>query len=320
MVNITKKDSIELYTISKGAISASFIPWGARWISFRYENKELLLGYDNETDYLEDSFYIGACVGPYANRIENASFQLGDKTYKLPPNEGANCLHSSTFGFSKKMWTCTVEGEDSVIFSLTRRDGEGGYPGDMKATVRYTLTDNSLQIAYRCTSDQDTYFSPTNHAYFNLDGFDGKDCREMHMEILADRYVPVRPDLIPLGILEPVEGTAFDFQTSRPIQQDYDHCFVFKNADSFSKKASLYSPHSRIKMDIFTDMPSIQVYTCSKLKSENGRGQIPLHHHQGIAMETQFLPNSPNVEKFPSTLLKSGELFESITEYAFSKE
>ena len=185
-------------------------------------------------------------------------------------------------------------------------------------SVTYTVEENALAIHYDGISDADTVFNPTNHAYFNLDGYNGEDCRNMLLKFQANHYLPVDELLIPTGEIAKVENTRFDFRSLRRIEDDFDHCFVVALDRAYRNICTLISEKSKIKMDIETDLPGIQFYTCSGCNEKAGKGGIPLHIHHAVALETQFFPDAPNHDNFPSTVLKKGEHFESDTKYIFS--
>lgn len=312
---------LDVITLENDRLSASFLSLGARWISLTFEGKELLLGYDTPEEYRTDACYIGATVGRVAGRIRGARVSINGKTYFLDQNEKVlHCHHGGFHGLHQKNWVTEICEENTVSFSTFSRDGEGGFPGGLRVSVNYSMDKNTVTITTRATTTKDTFFSPTNHAYFNLDGFDGEDAREMMLELSAEHYLPVDEELIPTGEIRSVEQTIYDFRRKRRIQSEYDLSFVLGNTRKMRRAGKLYSPDSRIAMELFTDMPALQLYTCNSFRADQGRGGIPLHPHQGVAMETHFYPNSPSTPHFPSCLLKEGETFESTTKFIFNKE
>ena len=306
------------FLLENKKIQAKVISYGARLVTLCYEGKDVILGFDTLEDYKESGIYCGAALGRFANRIGNARFSLNGKEYMLDVNEhGRQTLHGGSLGFDRYEWTPEILSENSVSFTRLSPDGEMGFPGNLKITVTYTLLEDAISIIYDAVSDADTYFNPSNHAYFNLDGWDGEDCLKMKLCFHAPYYLPVDSYLIPTGEIASVEGTEFDFRTLRAIGQDYDHCFVVAMDRKEREIATLISEHSGIKMDIISDLPSIQFYTCARCNEKAGNGGIPLHLHHAVALETQFFPDSPNHENFPSTLLRAGEKFRSETRYRF---
>ncbi len=321
MVTKSKFGKYDLFTLENDKLKVELFSYGACIKKIIFDGKDIALGYDTPEDYENGSFYIGATIGRYGNRIQNGTFSLNEKVYFVDKNEkSVTCLHGGLKGFDKCIWDSEILSDQSVAFSLKSSDGECGFPGNVFIKVIFSLENNALVLSYQATSDADTVFNPTNHVYFNLDGYNGRDCREMLLTFPAEHYLPVNDELIPTGEIKNVSGTDFDFRSERPIRIDYDHCFVFGMKKEKRYGGSLYSPTSGIKMDIETDMPSVQLYTCSGFESSVGKGGIPLHKHQGVALETQFFPDSPNHKNFPSTVLKKGDVFESKTKYIFTKE
>lgn len=311
----------ERFLLENDKIRLVLLSYGARINELVFAGKDVVIGYDTMEDLRRDEFYTNAVVGRYANRIADGRFSLNGTTYQLEKNEnGVTHLHGGTMGFDRVEWDWEIEGDNSVRFYRLSPHMEMGYPGNLTVSVTYTLEDDGIAIRYRAMSDRDTVMNLTNHAYFNLDGFDGNDCREMEMRLAAPYYLPVDDLLIPVGKPESVAGTRFDFQKRRPIGEEYDHCFVFENWGKKALVGELYSPASGIGMNIYTDLPGIQVYTCIRLESNRGKKGIPLHLHQAVALETQFLPDSPNHPAYPSTVLKGGTVFDSTTHYRFFKK
>lgn len=309
------------FEISNEALRVKLISYGARITELHFDGKDVTLGFDTLEDYKESTIYCGATIGRYGNRIAGGSFVLNGKTYSLPKNEkGITTLHGGTEGFDRFEWDSEILSEESVRFTRLSPDGEMGFPGNLQTAITYTLENDGLKIEYDATSDADCYVSLTNHAYFNLDGCDGEDCRNMIMQLNAPWYLPVDKDLIPTGEIASVEGNIFDFRTPRPIKHDYDHCFVLGNDISYRTVGTLYSPKSGIEMAVESDMPGLQIYTCSGCNEKSGKYGIPLHLHHAVAVETQLFPDSPHHDNFPSTLLKAGERFESVTRYRFFKK
>ncbi len=321
MVSQTKFGNYDQYNIENDQLKVELLSYGATIKKIIFDGKDISLGYDTPEEFEKDTFYIGGTIGRYGNRIQNGRFSLNGTEYQADQNEkGITCLHGGFNGFNKQIWKSEILSDNSVAFSIESPDGQCGFPGNLSMKIVFTVENNALVLSYFAKCDEDTVFNPTNHVYFNLDGFNGKDCREMILTLPAAHYLPVDEYLIPTGEIATVSDTEFDFRNPRPITQDYDHCFVYALTKEFRNAGTLYSPSSKIKMDILTDMPGIQMYTCSAFEASTGKGGIPLHKHQGVALETQFFPDSPNHENFPSTVLKKGKAFESKTVYAFKKE
>lgn len=298
---------------------------------------DITLGCDSLSGYQKGVPYFGALIGRYGNRIANGKFALDGKTYTLAQNNGVNSLHGGIKGFDKVLWTATlVEGEEPQLkLTYVSADGEEGYPGNLTTEVIYTLQkDNSLKIDYKATTDKATVVNLTNHAYFNLSGDMNKEILDHEVSIAADKFLPVDETLIPTGELKPVAGTVFDFTKSIKIgagikdakdQQikfgkGYDHCWIFADSSKILKNvASVYEPTSGRVLEVLTTEPAIQFYTGNFLDGTIvGKGGINLKHRTGLCLETQHYPDSPNQSKFPSTVLKPNETYETTTVYKFS--
>lgn len=328
----------DLYILDSGTgITAAITNYGARiagiWMPDRRGNTaNIVAGYRTISGYLEhDELYLGATVGRYANRIDGARFDLHGKTFELPANEGSNQLHGGEQAFHNAVWQKEYHDEQKLILSHHSPDGESGFPGNLDIQVRFELSSRGrLRIVYRATSDADTILNVTNHAYFNLsgEGADG-DVHAHHLQINADRFTPVGPDLLPTGELEAVEGTPFDFRNSRPIGRDigqdnlqlkrgggYDHNFVLNKTrlDAYTTAASVTDPGSGRRLEVKTTEPGVQFYECRF--SSNADLNLP----SAFCLETQHFPDSPNQLHFPSVLLKKGDQFYSKTAYILSVE
>lgn len=276
----------------------------------------------------------GALVGRFANRIAGGKFSLNGKEYTLFLNNGPNSLHGGKEGFDKKPWAVKEFSQNQITLTYFSADGEEGYPGNLSVQVTYTLTDqNQWKIDYLAEADADTILNLTNHAYFNLSGDFSKTVLDHQIKIFAPFYLPVDKNLIPLGAIASVKNTAFDFQEVHSIGErihsneeqiqlglGYDHAYVFdKNLGELSLSAEVFEPNSGRLMRVFTTEPGMQLYTGNHLDgsllSENG---VVLGPRSGFCLETQHLPDSPNQQNFPSTILKPGEVFRSSTVYEFS--
>ncbi len=294
------------------------------------EKGNVVLSYDSLSGYQQKGQpYFGALVGRYANRIANAKFKLDGKEYTLAPNNNGNTLHGGLKGFDKVVWAATPAGDSSLQLVYNSKDGEEGYPGNLQATVVYTLTpDNALQITYKATTDKPTPVNLTNHAYFNLSA--GKDSTILghELSLKASRYTPVNDKLIPTGKLDPVKGTPMDFTTAKKIGADigkvkggYDHNWVLDKPEGVLETvATLYDPTSGRYMEVATTQPGIQFYTGNFLdgtltNTRNGQKYV---QNAALCLETQHFPDSPNQPSFPNVILKPGETFSQTTVYKFS--
>ncbi len=300
----------------------------------KYE--DVVLGYDSLKSYIKATPYFGAIVGRYGNRIANAKFILDGVKYSLAKNDGDNHLHGGIKGFDKVVWNAAPILEDDFIslkLEYLSKDGEEGYPGNLNVMVIYTLrNDDALEINYSATTDKKTIVNLTNHSYFNLTGDFNNKILHHELWLNADKFIPIDSMAIPLGNVEPVAGTPFDFTNSKEIGQDvadnnsqlkngkgYDHCLVFKNFDSKVKlQATVYEKNSGRFMEIYTDQPAVQLYIGNYLDGTNiGKGNIPYEHRTGLCLETEHYPDSPNQPSFPSTVLEPHEVYSTTTIYKF---
>ena len=309
-----------LYIIeNSNGMSVSLCDLGASVQSLMVPDKDgkisdVVLGYDTPEEYLSNDGYLGATVGRYANRIKGAEFSLNGKTYKLTTNEGKNTLHGGE-GLSRKRFNASAE-ENAVTFSISDPDGADGFPGNLKLSVRYELKeDNTLIIDYNAVSDADTVLNVTNHSYFNLRG-EGNVLSHW-LKVNAAYFLPIDEELIPTGDVAELDGTIFDFQYMRPVQEDYyDICYVLTGNSYLA--AQLYDEESRRCMSVFTDMPGLQVYAGGQLSQRRGKNGAVYGKNSGICLETQLFPDSPNHPDFPMCTLYAGEPWHSRTFYKFS--
>ncbi len=317
--------------------SAHILTLGATLCSFYAEDKngemqDVLLCFDNVNDHIELSDYQGVVVGPVCNRIGKASFDIDGVSYKLTANEkGKTCLHSGG-ELGQVIWKAIVVDSDSVEFSYTAADLSHGFPGEKNIKVIYRLKDdNSLSIKYEAVADKDTYLNFTNHAYFNLNGYNNGDILSHMLTLDADKITEVDEDSIPTGNNIDVEGTPFDFRAPRIIGKDidadnaqlrytggYDHNFCLNNWDgSLRKIGCAEGDISGIKMNIYTTLPGVQFYAGNFLKGIVGKNGCPMEKRSGFCLETQYYPDTPNNKAFPQCLYKAGEKYESETVYQF---
>lgn len=333
----TTKEGAEvtLYTISNGnGLSVSAIDYGANIVSLFVPDKngkfeDIVLGYDNISDYEVNGCFFGAFIGRHGNRIGQAKFELNGRTYDLEKNDGENNLHGGTPGYHHVMYEAKTW-DNSVTFSRVSPDMEQGYPGNLEVAVTYTLTeDNELKIIYETKSDKDTLCNLTNHSYFNLKGHDGGSIMDHIVTIKANAFTATSDDLIPNGTLVDVTDTPMDFRQGRKVARDidsqyapivlaggYDHNFVLdKPEGAFEKVAEVKEETSGRTMEVYTDLPGVQFYTGNFIVKEEGKATYT--KRTGLCLETQFFPNSMNVPEFTSCVLKAGETFSSTTMYKF---
>ncbi|MEQ9265430.1 MAG: aldose epimerase family protein [Balneolaceae bacterium] len=298
--------------------------------------EDIVLGHDALEEYLESSYYLGALIGRYGNRIANAKFSLDGVEYALEVNDNPNSLHGGDSGYHARIWKGEeLKDDNGTALKLTyqSKDGEEGFPGNLDIEVMYTLTDeNALEIHYKATTDKKTIVNLTQHSYFNLSSMK-EDILSHELELHADRYVHIREGAIPTGKLEPVAGTPFDFTSQKVIGKDidadhpqlqitggFDVTWVLNETRNELKKAgSLTHPESGRIMEIWTTEPGIQFYSGNALKNTpSGKKGSANNRRMGLCLETQHFPDSPNQPEFPSVVLDVGETYRSTTVYRFS--
>lgn len=295
---------------------------------------DIVLGFNSIDAYLGDQPYFGAIIGRYCNRIADARFTIDDIEYRLTPNNGPHHLHGGRIGLDKVMWKAdSLPGRNGVVFAHSSEDGEEGYPGTLRVTVSYELTDtNDLIVEYQATTDQATHVNLTQHSYFNLAGEGSGDVLGHELTVDADRYTPVDATLIPTGALAPVAGTPFDFRRPTTIamridadhQQiafggGYDHNWVLnRHAGDLRRVARVVEHQSGRTLEVATTEPGLQFYTGNSLDGTLiGKSGIPYGKRGGFCLETQHYPDTPNQPDFPTTLLRPGEVYRSRTIFTF---
>lgn len=336
-------DSVNLFTlINKNGLKADFTNYGQRLIALHVPDKDgkmgdVVLGLPTLDAYIngpKNNF--GAVIGRYGNRIAKGKFSIGKTKYKLAKNNGENHLHGGTIGFDAVIWKARQTAANQIEFTRVSPDMEEGYPGNLDVKVTYNLSDeNELTISYEATTDKTTVINLTNHSYFNLKGEGEGDVNDHVMMINADGYTPVDAGLIPVGTIESVDGTPFDFTNPKTIRKDldsnhaqmvigggYDHNFVLnespKNGEGLVLAARVTEPVSGRIMEAYTSEPGVQLYGGNFLNGTSiGKSGKPYLKRNAFCLETQHFPDSPNQPKFPSTLLKPGEIYKSTTVYKF---
>lgn len=297
----------------------------------RLEN--VLLGLQDIAAYEKSTAYFGSTIGPFANRLKGGHFELNGERYQTEPNEGENTLHGGRDGFSFRNWSIVEVDRMKVKLRLVNEDGISGFPGKLTVYVTFKLDyDNSLRIDYFAyVEHKPTVINLTTHPYFNLSGHRKESATSHALRINAQKYLPVDQDLIPLGWLEDVDGTPFDFRkptvietqlrtphSQWPLTGGLDHCYVLDQPTLGVIAAHLHDPSSGRSLTIETTEPGLQVYTGNHLDNESVSpdGQ-PYEPGDGIALETQHFPDSPNRPEFPSTALSEGEQYLSSTIFRF---
>jgi len=346
--SITKKDfgtvdgqSNTLYTLTnKNGMSVSIMNWGARVVNLLVPDRDgktadVVLGFDDVTGYeatenAKNPFF-GATIGRYGNRIAKGQFTLEGKMYQLPLNDNkVNTLHGGVLGFDRRMWKAEIISTNppTMVFSRVSPDGEEGFPGTLKASVRFTLTEkNEIKMVFTATTDKPTIVNLTHHGYFNLAG-EGTILDEL-LTLNAASYTPVNDKLIPTGEIKSVKGTPMDFTTATAIgariQQvggnpiGYDHNFVLNDAgDGVRWIATVEDPKTGRRMKVYSDQPGVQFYSGNFLDGTiTGKHGAVYQQYDALCLEPQHYPDSPNEPKFPSTELKPGQTYHATDIYAF---
>ncbi len=335
---------VQLYTITfPGQLTAQVTNYGGIITSLQVPDREgnlehVVLGYDDLNSYQEGSYYFGALIGRFCNRIDQGIFELDGTSYELTANDGPNHLNGGREGFDKVVWEEVDQQINRDVISLTLQylspDGEEGYPGSLTGRVTYVFTPNALDITYQATTDKPTIVNLTQHTYFNLSGNAKEDVLEHELQLDATAFLPVDSTLIPTGEIRLVQTTPFDFTQPKLIGQDidqddqqilygmgYDHCWILDGGitDAPRPVGSLFHPGSGRKMDIFTTEPALQVYSGNFLDGPiRGKDDQVYATRYGLCLETQHYPDSPNQPDFPSVVLRPGEEYTSQTTYVFS--
>lgn len=338
--------AVSLFTLeNKNGMTAKISNYGGTVVSLMAPDRDghfsdVVLGFDSIEDYTSKSPFFGCITGRYANRIANARFTLDGHPYTLAANNGTNHIHGGIRGFDKKVWSASNRG-GSLHLSYTSPDGEEGYPGTLQTEVTYSLNAaNELRIDYRATTDKTTIVNLTNHSYFNLAGLDNEAVEvdaatilNHELTIHADRYTPIDAQSIPLGPLDFVAGTPFDFRNSTAIGarihsdhrqikngKGYDHNFVLKNKrdNKLIRAARVYDSMSGRVMEVDTTEPGVQFYSGNFLKPIEGKNGEHYSRHSGLCLEAQTFPDAPNQPNYPSPTLHPGKKYRQTTIYRFS--
>lgn len=326
------------YTLSNvNGVKAKITNFGANLMSLIVPDKagnpeDIVLGFDKLEDYYGNGSFFGATIGPSANRIAGASFEIDGKTYHIDVNDGNNNLHSHMEdGYHKRVWEAH-EGENEITFTLEGGDGEMGFPGNKKVSLTYSLSDdNALKLSYHVSADANTIVNMTNHTYFNLAGHKSGRIEDQLLQINATHYTPVAPGAIPTGEIAPVAGTPMDFTKKKPIGQDidadfeqlklvqgYDHNYVIDGADGSLKEiAEAEDIKSGRKMKVFTTLPGVQFYAGNCIGEEKGKEGALYGPRTGFCLETQYYPDNIHHANFPMSLFGPGKDYDAVTVYQF---
>lgn len=331
---LKNQNGMEISAINYGGIITS---WKAKDRNGNY--KDIVLGFNNLSEYEGDSPYFGAIIGRYGNRIAKGKFTLNEENYTLALNNDENHLHGGLKGFDKVVWDAKEVVNDSsasLVLSYVSKDMEEGYPGNLRIQVIYTLYNNDeLSVKYQAVSDKTTIINLTQHSYFNLSGDFNKNILDHEIVINANSFLPVDSTLIPTGEIRNVGGTSFDFRKPKKVGEEintlnkqlmfgngYDHCWVLNNQEHGLRfVASAYDSETGRLLEIFSDQPGIQFYSGNFLDGTlKSKIDGTYDFRSGFCLETQHYPNSPNEKNFPSVILRPEEKYVSETIFKFSSK
>jgi aldose 1-epimerase len=334
---------VDLYTLkNKAGMEVCITNFGARIVSVMVPDKDgalrdVVLGFDNINDYVVIPSDFGAAIGRYANRIDQGRFVLDGDTIQLPRNNFGHSLHGGPQGWQYQIFEAKPVNGTSIAMTLFSPDGDANYPGNVKATVTYTLTEeNAIDIRYEATTDKKTIINMTNHSYFNLSGDATQPITNDILYINADNFTPVDSTYMTTGEILPVTGTPMDFTTPKAIGAEidnfdyeqlkngngYDHNWILNTkGDAKQLAAKVTSPESGISLEVYTNEPGIQVYTGNFLDGTvTGKNGTVYHQRTGICLEVQHYPDSPNKPEWPSVILEPGQTYHSVCIYKFTVE
>lgn len=326
-----------LYTMKNDAgTSVSVSDYGAALVSLFVRGKDgnpvdVVLGYDNVTGYEKGGDSIGATVGRNANRIGGASIEINGVTYELDKNDNGNNLHSGYDYYNKRFWDVAENADDHVTFRLHSPDKDQGYPGALDMYVTYTLDEDSmLTIHYEAEPDKDTVINMTNHSYFNLNGHASGTVLNHSVTLDAESFTPADRESIPTGEIRSVDGTPMDFRSGKMLGKEidadyeplrfgggYDHNWVLKNEGRFDKVAEVTADRSGIRMEVYTDLPGVQMYTANFLNGEPGKEGALYGKRSAVCLETQYFPDAIHHDNFPGPVCRAGEKYDTRTAYRF---
>ena len=332
---------VSLYTLKSGDLTMQVTNFGGRVVSLWAPDKDgnyedVVLGYNDIGSYVNNvgERFLGAVVGPYANRIAGGTYTIGEETYNFPQNNNGQTLHGGLKGLDMLVWDVDQVTDDTIVLSVLCPDGLEGMPGNRKIVMTYSLTpDNEFKVSYCAQTDKATHMNISHHSFFNLKGEGNGTINDHVLYINASKTTPVDAVLIPTGEIADVTGTPFDFREPKAIGKDleveneqltngagYDHNWVLdrKTDGELELAASVYEPASGRYMEVWTDQPALQFYGGNFFDgSVTGKYGKPLKYRESIALETQKYPDTPNHAHFPSTLLNPGETYTHICVYKF---
>jgi len=329
-------ERVNLYILNNGKMEIGLIDYGCVINYIRLKNNDgayddVALGFDNIESYENSTGFLGTVVGRFANRLENAEFELNGVKYSLYKNDGDNSLHGGKCGFDKKVWSSKVVGE-SIEFSYLSPDGEENYPGNLSVSVRYKLTDkNEIVIDYYAKTDKDTVLNMTNHSFFNLSKHDTEHMLEHEIKINADKFTVINDKCLPTGEIKSVDNTPFDLREYKRIGSDissdneqlrfgegYDHNFIINESKKDKPCYTASLKHGDRVMNVYTTKPAVQFYSGNHMTGKDiGFNNTPYTKRSAVCLETQLYPNSMKHTHFPSPILKKEDEYKHTTIYEF---
>jgi len=339
---VVQGDSTDLFVLrNKNGMEAAITNYGGRLISLMVPDKtgklrDVVLGFDNISDYTAQPSSFGATMGRVTNRIAYGQFILDGDTIKLDKNNGQHTIHGGSDGWRQQVFKANQPNDTTLTLTYLSPDGESGFPGNVSAKVTYTLqANNALAIHYEATTDKKTVINMTNHSFFNLSGDSEQSIMDDILYVNASAYTPIDTVLIPTGQLEPVAGTPFDFNqplsiangiardsTNAQIKQvdGLDHNWVLNTkGDTTQLAASVQDTQTGILLNVYTSEPGIQVYTANSLNgTQKGKGNRTFVKYGAICLETQHYPDAPNQAKWPSVVLNPDDTYQSTCIYQFT--
>ncbi len=318
----------------RGGFRAQVLTYGARLSALWAPDRagvlaDVVLGYDQLSDWRSQGGYLGATCGRYANRIANGRFVFDGRDVQLDCNEGDQHLHGGVAGLDAKHWRIADQSDSHVTLCTTSPDGDMGYPGTLTAQVTYLVQDLHLQIVMEAQADAPTVVNMVNHAYFNLAGHGVGHVLDHELHVDADFFLPVDDRLIPTGEVRSVAGTDFDFREVRPIggrmpgPGGFDHNFCLSaplDTDGLRPCLRASDPASGRRLQIRTTEPGVQLYTGGHFSGASGKSGARYDRFAGFAAETQRFPNSPNMPHFPSPRLDPGVTYRHETWLDFTPD
>lgn len=339
--SVINGDSTNLFVLKNdNGVEVAITNYGGRIVSVMVPDrdgnfKDVVLGFDNISDYIATDNNFGATIGRYGNRIANGKINIDGVDYQLPQNNFGHTLHGGPEGFDKKIFSAFQPNDKSLILTYLSEDGEAGFPGNLDVKVTMTLTDNNaIDIQYEAVTDKKTVVNLTNHSYFNLTGDANNSVLNDILMINADSFTPVDDTFMTTGEILPVEGTPMDFRTDTPIGErinnydyeqlkfgdGYDHNWVLNTSGDISNlAASVYSPSTGIQLEVYTNEPGVQVYTGNFLAGTDiGKYGAVYNKRNAICLETQKYPDTPNKQQWPSAFLSPGDTYISRCIYKFT--